>query len=181
LSCGNLSIGNIVVAFPFTDLLIVVVAGLLLVAAALVVAKAVGAWTRPGRKWSSAGGILFDERGRIVLVRQRDRKGRWRWTLPKGRIDPGETAEEAALREVYEESGMRGRIVRPIALHEGRLHFTHFFEMTIERDDGIHDRETKEVRLVSLAEAADLLPSRRDRIILRRLVELRTRIVVSGR
>jgi 8-oxo-dGTP pyrophosphatase MutT (NUDIX family) len=170
-----------VLAFPFTALLILVVAGLLLVAAAAVVAGVVGARAGRGRKWSSAGGVLFDRRGRIALVRQRDRKGRWRWTLPKGRIEPGETAEEAALREVYEESGMRARIVRPIVLHEGRLHFTHFFEMTIERDDGIHDRETKQVRLVSLAEAADLMPSRRDLQILRRLVEIRTRIVADPR
>jgi len=152
-------------------MLILATAGLFLIAAALVIA------TRRGEKWSSAGGILFDERGRIALVRQRDRMGRWRWTLPKGRIDPGETAAEAALREVHEESGMRGRIVRPLALHEGRRHFTHYFEMTLEYDDGIHDRETKKVRLVSLTEAADLMSSRRDLTILRRLIELRTRTV----
>jgi ADP-ribose pyrophosphatase YjhB (NUDIX family) len=166
-----LSIGNIVTAFVFTVLLVIVAAGLLLL----------GARTGRGRKWSSAGGMLFDERGRIALVRQRDRRGRWRWTLPKGRIDPGETAEQAALREVHEESGMLGRIVRPIAVHEGRRHFTHFFEMTLERDDGIHDRETKQVCLVSLAEAADLMSSRRDLKILRRFIELRTRTVAEPR
>jgi 8-oxo-dGTP pyrophosphatase MutT (NUDIX family) len=168
-------------AFPFTVPLIIVAAGVLLVAAALVIANVVGGRTGRRKKWSSAGGILFDERGRLALVRQRDRKGRWRWTLPKGRIDPGETAEEAALREVHEESGMRGRIVRPIALHEGRRHFTHFFEMTLERDDGIHDRETKKVCLVSLAKAADLISSRRDLQILRRFIELRTRTVAQPR
>jgi 8-oxo-dGTP pyrophosphatase MutT (NUDIX family) len=158
------------VAFPLAVRLVIVAAGLLLAAAALVITRA-----RRDDKWSSAGGILFDARGRIALVRQRDRRGRWRWTLPKGRIDPGETAEQAALREVHEESGMRGRIVRPLALHEGRRHYTHYFEMTLERDDGVHDRETKKVRLVSLAEAGELMSSRRDLRILRRLIELRTR------
>ena len=134
------------------------------------------------RKWTSAGGLVIDARGRIALVRQRNRRGRWRWTLPKGRIDRGETAEAAALREVYEESGLRARIVRPIVLHEGRLHFTHYFEMTLEQpagphDIGRHDRETKEVRLATLSEAADLLRSRRDLRVLRRLIELRTRVV----
>jgi hypothetical protein len=76
---------------------------------------------------------------------------------------------------------MLGRIVRPIAVHEGRRHFTHFFEMTLERDDGIHDRETKQVCLVSLAEAADLMSSRRDLKILRRFIELRTRTVAQPR
>jgi hypothetical protein len=49
--------------------------------------------------------------------------------------------------------------------------------MVLELDDGVYDRETKEVRVVSLAEAGDLLSSRRDLRILRRLIELRTRIV----
>ncbi len=35
------------------------------------------------------------------------------WTLPKGKLDDGETAEQAALREVHEETGMRCEIVRP--------------------------------------------------------------------
>jgi hypothetical protein len=53
--------------------------------------------------------------------------------------------------------------------------------MTLECDDGIHDRETKKVCLVSLAKAADLISSRRDLQILRRFIELRTRTVVQPR
>jgi ADP-ribose pyrophosphatase YjhB (NUDIX family) len=154
-----------------------IVAALLLLAVLALWLRAPGGAERTLRKWTSAGGAVIDRRGRIALVRQRDRKGRWRWTLPKGRMEPGETAEATALREVYEESGLRARIVRPIVLHEGRLHFTHFFEMTLERDDGVHDRETKEVRFVSFVEAVDLVRSRRDLRVLRRLVELGTRVV----
>jgi hypothetical protein len=50
--------------------------------------------------------------------------------------------------------------VRPIGLHDGRMHFTYYFEMEVERDDGVHDRETKEVRLVSFVETASMLRSR---------------------
>ncbi len=162
-------------------LLVVGVAALTLILIALAILIAGGRRRgrprRRPRKWTSAGGLVIDGRGRIALVRQRNRRGRWRWTLPKGRIDRGETVEAAALREVYEESGLRARIVRPIVLHEGRLHFTHFFEMALERDDGTHDRETKEVRLVTFAEAAEMLRSGRDLRVLRRLVEMRTRVV----
>jgi ADP-ribose pyrophosphatase YjhB (NUDIX family) len=153
------------------------VVALVLAAAALVVGLAVAVRWRSDGKWCSAGGVVIDRRGRIALVRQRDRKGRWRWTLPKGRINPGETVEAAALREVYEESGLRARIVRPIGLHDGRLHFTYFFEMELECDDGVHDRETKEVRLVSFVETASMLRSRRDLQVLRRLLEMRTHVV----
>jgi 8-oxo-dGTP pyrophosphatase MutT (NUDIX family) len=62
-------------------------------------------------------------------------------------LNRGETVETAALREVYEASGLRARIVRPIVLHEGRL------------------------------QAAGLLRSRRDVRVLRRLVEMRTGVV----
>jgi 8-oxo-dGTP pyrophosphatase MutT (NUDIX family) len=152
----------------------------LAVAASAVVGGALG-WRRrarraPDGKWASAGGVVVDERDRIAIVHQRDRKKRWRWTLPKGRIDAGESAEAAALREVYEESGLRARIVRTLLLHEGRLHFTYYYEMALEADDGQHDHETREVRFVTLVEATKLIRSRRDLAVLRRLVELRTRV-----
>jgi 8-oxo-dGTP pyrophosphatase MutT (NUDIX family) len=155
---------------------------LLFAAAALLV---LGGWivAAPPRrrrrrgKWTSAGGIVVDRRGRIALVRQRNRRGRWRWTLPKGRIDPGETEEAAALREVHEESGLRARIVAPLVRHEGRLHDTCFFEMALIEHDGEHDGETREVRLVTVREAATLVRGRRDLLALRRLIERRTQVV----
>jgi 8-oxo-dGTP diphosphatase len=127
-------------------------------------------------KWSSAGGVVVNERDEVALVLQRGRAKRWRWTLPKGRVDPGETVEAAAVREVYEETGLAARIVRPIALHDGDRHFVYYFEMALERDDQRHDAETKEVRFVSLAKAAKLLRSRRDLAVLRRFVEQRTQV-----
>jgi ADP-ribose pyrophosphatase YjhB (NUDIX family) len=131
------------------------------------------------RKWQSAGGIVVDGEGRVALVEQRDRKKRWRWTLPKGRIDAGESAETAALREVYEESGLRAEIVRPLAMHDGRAHYTYFFEMRLVADDGHHDDETRAVRFVTVVEATKLVSSRRDLHVLRRFVELRTRVVTA--
>jgi ADP-ribose pyrophosphatase YjhB (NUDIX family) len=129
------------------------------------------------RKWSSAGGLVLNARDELAIVLQRDSARRLRWTLPKGRIDPDESAATAALREVHEESGLRARIVRLLVIHEGRRHYTVFYEMALETDDGRFDRETKEVRFVAFAEAARLLRGERDRTVLRRLVETRTRVV----
>ncbi len=58
----------------------------------------------------SAGGLVVHG-ARILLISTHD--GR-RWQLPKGHIEEGETAGEAAVREVREETGVTGRVVAPL-------------------------------------------------------------------
>jgi 8-oxo-dGTP pyrophosphatase MutT (NUDIX family) len=118
-------------------------------------------------KWSSAGGVVFDRDGRVAVVRQWSRSGRLRWTLPKGKLDRGESAEAAALREVYEETGVRARIVEYLGLYEGKRSHVHFFVMVVVRHDAAHDEETLEVRLVELRRALEMVRARRDRRVLR--------------
>jgi 8-oxo-dGTP pyrophosphatase MutT (NUDIX family) len=60
----------------------------------------------------SAGGVLVRTiRGRAHVAAIRPRGRERIWALPKGRIDPGETAAETAVREVREETGVEGRLV----------------------------------------------------------------------
>ncbi len=54
-----------------------------------------------------AGAVVRDARGRLLLVRRGTEPGRGLWSVPGGRIEPGETAQEAAVREVEEETGLR--------------------------------------------------------------------------
>src|ERR1700751_3254872 len=63
------------------------------------------------RREFSAGGVLVRRlRGRWVFAAIRPAgRPRGLWALPKGQIDLGEPAETAALREVVEETGVRGR------------------------------------------------------------------------
>ncbi len=65
----------------------------------------------------SAGGVVFrpyvrtrdNKAGYLVCLIERSQSG-W-WDLPKGHLEAGETEEQAALREVEEEAGLRGEIV----------------------------------------------------------------------
>jgi 8-oxo-dGTP pyrophosphatase MutT (NUDIX family) len=60
----------------------------------------------------AAGGLVIDAAGgaaRVLLVHRPKYND---WSFPKGKLDPGETVEAAALREVEEETGLRCRIVR---------------------------------------------------------------------
>ncbi|MGN7453577.1 NUDIX hydrolase [Paenibacillus pasadenensis] len=62
----------------------------------------------------SAGGVVYrrtPEHGLQIQLIQ-DRYGKV--SLPKGKMEPGETVEETALREIAEETGLQGRIVEPI-------------------------------------------------------------------
>lgn len=49
----------------------------------------------------AAGGIVADDGGHLLLIRRNDR-----WDLPKGKVEEGETLQQAALREVTEETGL---------------------------------------------------------------------------
>ena len=70
----------------------------------------------PVRREFSAGGVLVRSvRGRPVFAAIRPQgKREGLWALPKGLIGPGESAEETALREVLEETGVQGRPVEKL-------------------------------------------------------------------
>ncbi len=76
-------------------------------------------WT--GLKEVSAGGVVFRQReGRTEILLIEDRYSRW--TLPKGKREKGETNEATALREIREETGISGRILRPLTT----VHYRYF-------------------------------------------------------
>ena len=56
---------------------------------------------KPQKTTRSAGGLVL-HRGLVLVVRQSNNT----WSLPKGHLEPGETARQAAMREIYEESGV---------------------------------------------------------------------------
>jgi 8-oxo-dGTP diphosphatase len=53
-----------------------------------------------------AGGLVFDAQGRLLLIRRGTPPAQGRWSVPGGRVEPGETAEQACAREVLEETGL---------------------------------------------------------------------------
>lgn len=118
---------------------------------------------------TSAGGIVVSaNRERPALVVGMRRRGRdsVTWTLPKGTPHHGETAEETAIREVGEETGLEVRILERLpsieydfALDGTRIHKTvHYFLMAQTGGDlGRHDHEFERVRWVPFDEAEGLL------------------------
>jgi 8-oxo-dGTP diphosphatase len=107
----------------------------------------------------AAGGVVLRD-GRIAVV-HRPRYDDW--SLPKGKLDPGEDWEQCAVREVQEETGLRctlGRELSPTSYtdRKGRAKVVRYWLMEIAQDDGFTpDDEVDELRWVPPAEAAALL------------------------
>lgn len=59
----------------------------------------------------SAGGIVFNNKGQLLLTQH---SSNHYWGFPKGRIDPGQTSKETAIREVKEEGGVVAEIVEKV-------------------------------------------------------------------
>jgi 8-oxo-dGTP diphosphatase len=60
-------------------------------------------------------GVLLLRDGTLLLGRRRSPHGRGTWSPPGGKVEPGETDEEAARRELVEETGLAGAVPRVVA------------------------------------------------------------------
>jgi ADP-ribose pyrophosphatase YjhB (NUDIX family) len=124
-----------------------------------------------------------EEGHEVVLIRTHNLKGEDVWTLPKGAAEEGENAEQTAVREVLEETGIKAEIIGPLeditywfvsAKDRARFRKTvHYFLMhAIGGDTSLHDDEVEEVRFVPVAEAPRRVTYPSDRKVLERLAEL---------
>jgi 8-oxo-dGTP diphosphatase len=60
----------------------------------------------PARRIPCVGAVIKDSEGRLLLIRRGHEPGAGLWSLPGGRIEPGETDQQAVTREVLEETGL---------------------------------------------------------------------------
>ncbi len=132
---------------------------------------------------TSAGGLVIDgidgpKDGQVAaLIGRTDRRGRMLWSLPKGHIEVGETAEQTAIREVAEETGIQGSVLAALGsidywfVTEGRrVHKTvhHYLMQFLDGELSDEDVEVSEVAWVPLKD----LPSRLAYADERRLAEV---------
>jgi 8-oxo-dGTP pyrophosphatase MutT (NUDIX family) len=131
----------------------------------------------------SAGGLVVDRAGptpRGALIGRLDRRGRLLWSLPKGHLEAGESPEEAAVREIQEETGIRGRVLAKLGVIDfwfvadsHRVHKTvHHFLLEAESGElSDADVEVDEVAWVPLAELTRRLAYDTERKLLASLVD----------
>ncbi|TMK29654.1 MAG: NUDIX hydrolase [Actinobacteria bacterium] len=128
----------------------------------------------------SAGGVVYrrsDEGVEVVLAARRTRRGDLAWGLPKGLVEPDETPEQAAVREVREETGLDADV--EVSLGEIRYFYVwegvrvrkavHFFLMRATGGDASqHDDEMEEVRWFPLSVALRRATYKGEREVLQR-------------
>ena len=129
----------------------------------------------------AAGGIVLSE-NKILLVK--NKKGdssadsvSW-WGYPKGHMEEGEKPADAAVREVFEETGFEVKLKSNKPIAESRYEISHdgekvqktvwFYEMeVIESFKNEPDNEIEEIALVDFDSALDLLTHEEDKKILK--------------
>ncbi len=132
----------------------------------------------------SAGGVVYRRRDdgavEVCLAARRTRRGELAWGLPKGLVEPEETPETAALREVLEESGLEAEIegdlgtIRYFYVWEGvrvRKQVRFFLMRMTGGDVEDHDEEMEQVRWFELRRALKRAAYRGEREVLQRAVE----------
>jgi diadenosine hexaphosphate hydrolase (ATP-forming) len=127
-----------------------------------------------------AGGLVFDARGEVLVLRHRDGS----WVFPKGHIDPGETALEAALREVAEEAGVTAHCPDPTALlttrylnrRRERREILWFLCLTGDAAPTCPEALFPEGGFFEAAEAARRLTFSEDRLLLQQALRLLRRV-----
>src|SRR6187455_758801 len=123
----------------------------------------------------SAGGVVYrgeDDAIEIALAARRTRRGDLAWGLAKGAIEPGETEEQAAVREVLEETDLGD--IRYYYVWDGvrvrkRVHF--FLMRMTGGDVEDHDTEMEDVRWFPLRSAVKRAAYKGEREVIERAVE----------
>ena len=118
-----------------------------------------------------AAGGLVERDGLIAIVHRRRYDD---WSLPKGKLDPGESFEQAALREIEEETGLRCTLGEELessryADHRGRPKLVRYWRMTVDGGGFQPNDEVDELRWLSPGDAAALLSYEHDRLLVGRL------------
>ena len=159
----------------------------------------------PAVKQTSSGGIIVrrqDDRYEVCLIlRDRhgapaaaspDRSGGGAWCLPKGHLEPGESPEAAAVREVREETGLYGEILEPLGriayrftepgnptLYDKTVFF--FLMRAVGGSVDGHDDEALEARWMAFAEAHRLASYANERKLLAKAETLLAQPAVAAR
>ena len=119
----------------------------------------------------AAGGVPYRRNDAGIELAVIHRPHREDWSFPKGKLDPGETFEQCAVREVFEETGFEVKLDHFVGTTEyvhrkGRPKIVAYWLVSVIGGEFVVNEEADEVRWVSIDEARSLVTYDRDRELL---------------
>ncbi len=134
------------------------------------------------RQTQCAGGLIYNDKNQIIIVNQNHDS----WSLPKGHVDEGETILEAAIREIYEETGLDtpkyikslgqyGRYRIGLDGNDDKSEYKNIAIFLFKSNENKLvpiDPNNPEAKWVSVDEALDLLTHEADKIFLKNSLPL---------
>ena len=113
----------------------------------------------PRRPQVAVGAVLTDHEGRVLLIQRGQAPNQGKWTLPGGRVEWGESLEEALHRELLAETGLTARLVRLAEMLEyidDNFHYVILdYLMTEPQGELRAGEDAAEARFVALSELGD--------------------------
>lgn len=114
----------------------------------------------------AAGGVMVRD-GAVAVVHRPHRAD---WSIPKGKLDPGESFEQAATRELHEETGFTVALADELPVvryrdHHGRPKLVRYWLMRVTGGAFVANDEVDELRWLAPDDAAALLTYEADRAL----------------
>jgi ADP-ribose pyrophosphatase YjhB (NUDIX family) len=127
----------------------------------------------PAGKRAAAGAVVVEPDGRIWLVAPSNAFGGYQATFPKGRVEPGASLQATAIKEVWEESGLRVVLTAYLGDFSRTQTFTRFYLATrVSGHPAEMGWESQAVHLATVSRAYELLNRKTDHEVLDAVVRL---------
>lgn len=104
------------------------------------------------------GGVVFDENGRILLMKPKNEFAGYKWTFPKGRPKGKEGAQKVALRKVFEKTGVKAKIIANVpGEYDGTVTRNGYFAMKAISCGAPFGDQTENIRWATISETRNLI------------------------
>ncbi|WP_316571559.1 NUDIX hydrolase [Neobacillus sp. YIM B06451] len=138
-----------------------------------------------GKVWLAAAGLVVSDQGKWLVVKKSYGGLKGKWSLPAGFVDQGETADEAAVREVMEETGIECTVKGLIGLRTGVIE-TDFSDNLLlflleAREGGIIRRQENEIIEVAYMSPEELMLEKDASILIHYLIGLGNLVHLPGK